>query len=372
MKRIKYISVFLVLALLASCSSVKRTGKQSYSVTPLSDAVSVSNGAIVYGLPRTVFTVKVRMNRTVEVKGPYSQFAENLLGLRNIIKSDREYWEITGITVNSHEELDPSELYIIESGAAMEANMLTLKSEGFILDLNPESNKSDKSMETEYDFDLNRYVAYDLGSDEYYFTQVDTGYRRLSFDSTFISVPYVVERRTPLSSAQLAEKAANRIIEIREGKFLVLTGEANVFPQSDAAIKELNKMEKEYTELFVGKRYTETRYYTVQVIPTSEIKETPVELFKFSELTGVEEIESVMGEPVTITLVPERKLKDLSMITKSEVVDPKVQNDKIFYRIPDVVNVSIDYEGEKLYSSRKLVYQFGEITQLPSNYIIGK
>jgi len=153
---------------------------------------------------------------------------------------------------------------------------------------------------------------------------------------------------------------------------MVLTGEANVFPQSDAAIKELNKMEKEYTELFVGKSYTETRYYTVQIIPTSEIKGTAVELFKFSELTGIEDIESTMGEPVTVTLVPEQKLKDLSMITKSEGVDSEVQNDKIFYRIPDVVNVTIDFEGERLYSSRKLVYQYGEITQLPSNYIIGK
>ncbi len=332
----------------------------------------MNDASIVYGLPRTVFTIKVKMERTVELKGPYSQYAEDLLGLKNAIKSDQEYWEITGATVSTHEELDPSELYIIESGTDIMANMLVLKREGFILDLNPESYNSARTLNTDTEFDINRFAAYDLGSDAYYYTQVDTGYRRLNFDSTFISVPYVVERKTPLSTAQLAERAANRIIDIREGKFLILTGEANVFPQSDASIKELNKMEKEYTELFVGKRFTETRYYTVQLIPQLEMTGEPVELFKFSELTGVEDIESSRGESVTVTMLPEQKLKDLTVITKSESTDSDNPTDKIYYRIPDVVNVEIGFDGEKLYNSRKLVYQLGEITQLPSNYILGE
>ena len=42
-------------------------------------------------------------------------------------------------------------------------------------------------------------------------------------------------------------------MELRDGKHMILTGETNVFPQSDAAIKEMNRLEKEYLELFTGK-----------------------------------------------------------------------------------------------------------------------
>jgi hypothetical protein len=34
--------------------------------------------------------------------------------------------------------------------------------------------------------------------------------------------------------------------------------------------------------------------------------------------------------------------------------------------------MSLMMGNETLYNSRKLVYQFGEILQLPENYIIGK
>jgi hypothetical protein len=38
-----------------------------------------------------------------------------------------------------------------------------------------------------------------------------------------------------LTTEQLAERAAKRLMDLREGKFMVLIGEANVFPQDVAA-----------------------------------------------------------------------------------------------------------------------------------------
>jgi len=40
--------------------------------------------------------------------------------------------------------------------------------------------------------------------------------------------------------------------------------------------------------------------------------------------------------------------------------------------MPDIVKMTIKIGDDTLYESRKLVYQFGEILQLPSYYIIGK
>ena len=364
----------LLLILLAtlfttSCAPSNNMSGTS-SVAPASQVLSLNEGSVVYGLPRTVFTVRLKMERVVEIPGPYANYASDLLGLTNVIKSEKEYWSIVGATVSSHEEIDPSELYVMETNGNMSSNVLTLKKEGLILDLNPESNNTLKINSMDSEIDVNNFVSYDLGSDEYYMTQVDTAYRKISIDSTFINVPYVVEKRRQLSTAQLAENAAKRLIEIREGKIMILTGEAEVFPQSDAAIKELSKLEQDYTELFVGKRSKEIRYYTFNFIPDKDMSGKPLTLFNFSELTGVNESGSTMGSPVQIFLVPEQKMKDVTILNRNST-STTVANG-VYYRIPDVVNVKLTFDGEQLYNSRKLIYQFGEMVQLPSNYLIGK
>jgi hypothetical protein len=40
--------------------------------------------------------------------------------------------------------------------------------------------------------------------------------------------------------------------------------------------------------------------------------------------------------------------------------------------VPDVVTVKLAYGDEIISSSRKLMYQFGEIIRLPGNYQIGR
>ena len=151
------------------------------------------------------------------------------------------------------EELDPSEFYVIESNTLFQTNVLALKKEGLILDLNPGIIYSAERQIGVKEQKINQFRSFDLGSDEYFQLQSDTAYRRVNVDSTFIRIPYIVEKKKRLTVDQLAEKAARRLMEMRDGKHLILTGEANVFPQSDAAINEMNRLEKEYTELFTGK-----------------------------------------------------------------------------------------------------------------------
>jgi hypothetical protein len=219
--------------------------------------------------------------------------------------------------------------------------------------------------------DFNQFHSVDLGSDEYYQLQSDTAYKRMSIDSTFIRIPYVIEKKKRLTIDQLAERAARRLMEMREGKHLILTGEATVFPQSDAAIIEMNRLEKEYMELFTGKTLKQTRRFTYQIIPNKEMAKKPIVLFQFSELTGPLTGSAKGGIPVTFELGPEQKNKDMAIIKKQTEPSPQTY-DKLYYRVPDVVNLKISMGPAVLYNSRKLVYQFGEVIQLPANYIIGR
>jgi len=161
-------------------------------------------------------------------------------------------------------------------------------------------------------------------------------------------------------------------MEMREGKHLILTGEANVFPQSEDALNEMNRLEKEYTELFAGKTIREKHTFASQIIPSRDMIGKKIELFRFSDLTGPVTENSAGGKQVVAEFIPENKTKDLTLLTKPVSESETERFDRLFYRIPDVVNIKISLDAEKLFNSRRLVYQFGQLVQLPANYIIGK
>jgi hypothetical protein len=372
MKTIFRISTYLIIALTAFSCSTSKTANTQKVILPLSDPTELREGSIVYGLPRTVFTFTVDFERTIEKPGPYARYASDLLGLDKVITNENESWSIESISISSHEELDPSEFYIIESSSLFQTNVLSLKKEGLILDLNPELLNSSSSISHANEQDISQLSTRDLGSDEYYMVQSDTAYKRLSIDSSFVRVPYVVEKKKRLSADQLAERAAKRLMEMREGKHLILTGEANVFPQSDAAIIEMNRLEKQYMELFTGKTIRQKVTYTYNIIPNRDGDNKQLVLFQFSEVTGPSNTAGKGGKAVTLDILPEQKTKDLAIIQKQKAGSDTPVYDKLYYRVPDMVNLKVSNGAEVFLNTRKLVFQFGEVVQLPANYIIGK
>lgn len=362
--------LFAIIIITHSCSPDRKLAG-SISVVPLSDTPP-NEGSIVYGLPRSVFTVVAELERTLELPGPYARYAADFLGLDNVIMSESETWSVKSISVNTNEELDPSEFYVVESSTLFQTDVLALKKEGLILDINPEIYYSGGNLTEINKSGSNQFRSFDLGSDEYFQLQRDTAYKRVNIDSSFIRIPYIVEKKRKLSIDQLAEKAAKRLMELRDGKHLILSGEANVFPQNEAPINEINRLEKEYTELFTGKTIRETRSFTCQIIPSKEMIGKPVVLFRLSELTGPLNVSNQGGKAVTIEFIPEQKTKDLTIVNKAKPKSEAPVYDKLYYRVPDVVNLKIAMGTEILFSSRRLVYQFGQVIQLPANYIIGK
>jgi hypothetical protein len=358
--------------LLYSCTTSRKLTEPDNVIMPLSGSNVPREGSIIYGLPRTVFTFNVEFERTIEKPGPYARYAGDLLGLDNVISSENETWSIEAITVNTREELDPSEYYVIESTSLFQTNVLALRKEGLILDLDPESFDSSVNFHSPNEQEINQFSNRDLGSDEYYMIQRDTAYKRLSIDSSFVRVPYVVEKKKRLGTDQLAERAAKRLMELRDGEHMILTGEANVFPQSDAAILEINRLEKEYMELFTGKTIREKISYTYHIVPAKDAENKPLTLFQFSDLTGPSAGNSKNGTPVTVEFVPEQKTKDLTIIRKQKEEPAAPVYDKLYYRVPDMVNLRVARGPEVFLNTRRLVYQFGQVIQLPANFIIGK
>src|SRR5664279_3741403 len=220
MKLLLKVAILLLIFTVTSCYPSNQLSDSKAVILPLSNPNALRDGTIVYGLPRTVFTVTAEFHRTIEKPGPYALYAEDLLGLTNVIKNESESWSIEHVTVKSHDEVDPSEFYVISSTTLFQTNVLALKKEGLILDLNPALLRSEQN-ENSTDAGKLQTNSFDLGSDEYYQLQRDTAYKRMNIDSSFVRVPYIVEKKKKLSVDQLAEKAAKRLMELRDGKHLI-------------------------------------------------------------------------------------------------------------------------------------------------------
>ena len=213
----------------------------------------------------------------------------------------------------------------------------------------------------------------DLGAQEYVSTKTDTAYRVVQADTVFIRVPYLIEKKKGMTLEAQASDAADRLLELREGKHMILTGETNIFPQDGAAINEINRLDREYTALFAGKSMTEIKHFRVWFTPVLSMAGEKRTVFRFSETGGVLPAGSSSGTAVLIEMTPSNKTKNLNLIT-SPVSSEREANapDKLYYRVPDVVDIKISSGNETLYSGRKLIYQFGNTVTLPSNFIIGK
>jgi hypothetical protein len=262
---------------------------------------------------------------------------------------------------------------MIQTSTLFQTNVLSLKKTGLMLDLNPEIYNRTEEESYDGDTDLNVLRVSDLGADEYFRSSSDTVYKLVSVDTAFINIPYLVEKKQKLSVAQLAEKAAVRLMEMRDGKHMILTGETNIFPQDGAAINEMNRLEKDYTELFTGKTVRETRSFSYHIIPGKDRAGEKITLCRFSEVSGPLAADAAGGTPLVMELMAEAKTKNLTIVTTGKQQGSSASKiDRLYYRVPDVANIKITFGNEIFKVSRRLIYQFGDVVQLPSNYIIGK
>lgn len=375
-KKMKVLSKFTILVSIAvlavACSTSGKIKESGAVVNPLSDLMAFSDGSLVYGLPLSVLDINIDAVRIIEKPGPYARYAEDYLGLRDVIKNEREYWKIRSITVSSHSELDPSQFYMIEADNIFRTNVLALKKEGLILDLNPEIYNRGSRLNSGRPSDYTTSRLLDLGADEYFQERRDTVYKVVNVDTAFIRIPYLVEKKQKLSLDQLAERAARRLMEMRDGKHLILTGETNVFPQNEFAINEMNRLEKDYTDLFAGKIWKESHSFHYQIIPEKAMTGKPVTICMFSETGGPSSPSGESGTPLVIEFLPEAKTRPLAVINRNTSSSQKPKNDKLYFRAPEVLQIKITYGNELLNNTRHLIYQFGEVVQMPSNFIIGR
>ncbi len=371
MRRRTALLLTVVFIVAVGCTATKPN--TDMVVLPLGGETSMTEGCMVYALPLTVFEFDIIAEKRIEIPGPYAQYAREMTGLENVIMEKRESWSLAEVRLNTLEELDPSQYYIIQGTSLMQTNMLALRKNGLVLDINPEVYDHALHIDRQGGTDYAGPLFTDRGAYDYVSTATDTAYRLVKVDTAFIRVPYLVQRKQGMTLEQEAREAADRLFELREGRHMILTGETNIFPQDGAAIDEINRLEREYTALFAGKIWTELKRIRIWVTPDLSMAGTRTTIFFFSEAGGVDTDPGSEGTPVEMEIKPSGKTRELDMIVRPVTSQKELAaRDKLYYRVPDVAEITVMIGDEKLCSARKLVYQLGSRVALPSNFIIGK
>ncbi len=378
MKQIIYI--VLIILITSGCAS-KKVVNSSFSVVNVNSDTSFSQNALIYALPKTVLKINVELNKIQSFSGPYYQYAKKYLGIDDgVIFEDNVSYDISNIDIDSYSEPDTNCFFLVKSQNNDVANLLNLSQSGLILSINKNVDiKNEKQTTNFYNdndesdfFFINQSVKRNLQEIN------QKAYKIVKTDTSSVKIP-VTKRYTVVKSTELkAEEAANFIIKIRKRKFKLISGMYEKFPDGEAVgrmIKELDKLEKDYLSLFIGKTIETKKEYTFSYIPDESLMTNQSILFYFSSDNGIlinknyinrtVANKQISGYPIIIDV----ENLNLTNKLKRESYEPDFQTNGFFYRIPDYGNVRI-INGNKVIASKKiLIAQFGKLCSLPSNLI---
>ncbi len=355
------LGITIMIFAISACTSIK--------VVNINDVEEQKKFNLVYSLPKTVLKIEVELIKSVRKKGPYSDYAEKYLGIKNVIKSDESVWKISDI--NIYEDYMPDTANTFIMNRARSVNKINLTNNGVLLSINGKTSYKQKNTTTEIYTGTNEESPefYDLSVKRNFEEVTDTNYKIIRTDSTVRKIPVYSHHLEKKSTEQKAEEAANFIIKIRKRRLRILTGKDEIIPEGEAAkhiIEELNNIEQRYLQLFVGieKKYTVKRIF--DFVPENK-KAKPYLLFKMSTKQGIINKNSKSGTAYYISVIPGNHT---DIIKKMQQSGTQKYYKGLIYRIPEASKVTIFEERKKIAEKNNvMISQFGALNLIPANII---
>jgi hypothetical protein len=367
-KRLRVIFSATIIIALASCATINVRHLETNGDKPKS-------GGIYYALPKKVVTVEVTLNKTYKVKGPYSAYAQKYLGLSNIITENSTTYDLAGIAMNSYSIPDPDQYYFVEVPKGCHKNnsvFLQLSESGIVSSINDYSDhktyiKSDSSLhqtaEELVEPSSQSFINSNLAE------SFDTIIEKVNLDTTIIEKKVLKKIFVEKTVEQKAKEAADFIMQVKEGKFNILTGfnEVNYSKESmEYMSSQLDKMEKEYLNLFTGITVTHQLKYYFNYDPSVTAGIINLPLFRFSPKEGIVDTSSFYGDNVYLKIEKYNSTKALANFNEWKT-NPKQKKHGYYYRIPEYAKVSLIYNDKVKAESNLLIDQFGAVCELPAN-----
>ncbi len=368
MERIYFFVVIIALTMF-SCKTTSET-----KVSKIDSLTNQPENGIIYALPKTTLRFTVEALRTDIIPGPYYEYAEKYLGMDDVPEEEYSDWQISNIMIDSYNEIDPEQFYMLEPEGKMNINMQKLIESGTLMPVNQRAKHQFPNDFYGFNDPGKEVVFTDLSVKKYIGEEKVTYYKRVQRDSLFAKVPVVKTQSVTKTFEDKAEEAANFIFMIREKRFELLTGMADFYPEGEsleAAINELNDLESEYLSLFIGKKFTSTYQATFEFSPHEKDLNQPHILFRYSDERGVLPPNDLRGRPVIVEIEKLNHTENLDFLLADQFnrEGTSYQN-KLFYRIPDQAFIQV-IDGNQLLAKRKItIEQFGTVVQIPSMFLM--
>ncbi len=342
----------VLTGLMMSCAS----SKNETTISPYKTQ-SVGQSALVYALPQTRLYFEVEMVKTIIKKGPYAEYANRMLGLQNVPMKDTESWQIKSIRITDKQEVDSKQLYTV-SFTDYPQNMDKLfrfTKEGLLMDLTASNvlvnNQNSGKSSEEFQF-VNTAVRNTT------IEKVDTVYKTVLTDTAFVRIPVLQRKVLGKTAEEQAREAAQQIFNIRQSRLDVLTGNVD-HPADGAAFKlilqALDIQEEQLLSLFNGAKIENRQIVTYPALPEKPAASTT--LFYFSDRMGVVNKNTAGAKEVWYEI-------GKSVIPASITPDQQAKN-IVYYRIPQIVEVSAGVDKAVLVKEQATICQFGNIVSFP-------
>jgi len=374
MRKISIIIYTVFFVFLYSC-------KSEMYITNINSNYIKNTSGIIYTLPKTKLEVEIEITETHKQKGPFAKYTNLYFNTKNAITKNSTDYRISNISINSKPIVDSANIYCINSLDNEIVSLINLTQNGFIAGINISDYQSEK-IETEQknisisNNNFNKFIDYaDFSLKSIRETQYDTIYKEVLQDSVIVKIPIIKKKEVYKSLQKQAKETADVLFLLRDDRNALLKGEndGNNFPDGDALklmINELNKLEKQYMNLFTGQEIKIKKQYKFEVIPNSSTDST-IYLFNFSEKKGLYKTTSAKNA-IYLKLNKNTYLVPTSKFTKKAISNNKNKlgaYSGIMYRIPQNVLAEVVNNKTILYKKEIKIAQAGTINIIPKHLI---
>lgn len=365
MKRI--LSIIAIVSFCAVCFAQTNVLR-----LPLDSGKTIKGSTFCYMLPTTTLKVTVNVTKVREIKGYYADYAENLLGLKNVISENRTFYKIKDINIEPVVTPDATESYLVQlSSKQVKDNYLT--------------KLSAKPFDPNFKNEAQCYTTYTSPIPSFFKNYSDPTYTEMedAFVETKIIdgvVTQVPSNRTKLvskSNNQKAQEAADLIGKSRKSQYSLVAGEQETAYSAEALnnmLAELKQWENNYLSLFTGLVLEDEIsyvFYVDQSVEDGSYDNLPIFSFDANKgltinedytLSDTNDSYTLFFEPVYTTNNIDNALANARQGQKS------AKCNGYFYRKPMPVKITLKNDADVDYNFGTFnMYQFGRIQTLAPN-----
>ena len=340
----KAILSLLTGVILLSCAS-EQTIPSVVNVKEVSTLTDATTNALVYSLPQTVIRVEVDVEKTISKVGPFYRYSQKMLNVTDVVTEDKEEWQIRGIRIQTVGKPDDDKRFNVAFSGNSAAPFLNLTDDGILAGINLQQVPVSESSLMDYSTEELPQLK----------------------DVNFNNVSMLEKQLVKTSTAAMAEEAANFIYKVRKRRFKILASDYETLPPDgqawEVSVQELNQLETDFMQLFIGKRQSYKTTQVFEVIAEPMAVNNTV-LFRFSTLKGIVDKMNLSGTPVYV----EVKVDNQKTLPDQPIIDPKnkvVVRNGLYYCRPAKATIKIIDRNILLNQKEVYLAQYGQLLSMP-------